>query len=123
MMASTDDSLNKRVGLFFVVNGEMLLHTCSIVKGEKSGVFVNYPESHYDVWEREYSRKYGGIDFDYFPRGRIVFNRKTGEYLLYHDSCIAAEAESLRGRYPERTCTLTLDEHYQCHRCNRNYVM
>jgi len=118
----TERPLKGQVGLFFVVEGKLLLHACDLADGEKCGYFINYPESHNDVWEREYYPKYL-VDFDYFPRGRIIFNRKTGLYLLYHDVCVTVEASGLRGRYPEEECDLVLDEHYQCHQCNRHYVV
>ena len=120
MMAN--DSLEARIGLFFVMNGKLLLHTCPLADGELYGDFINYLESHDAVWRRVYYRKYR-VDFDYFPRGRIIFNRATKLYLLYHDPCIANEAEALRGRFPEGKCVIGLDEHYQCHKCNRGYVV
>ena len=115
------DSLNGFIGLFFVANGELLLHICALPNGEPYGDFINYPESHDTVWQREYYLKYR-VDYDFFPRGRIIYNSMTGVYLLYHDSCAAAEAEALRGRYPERKCVVSLDEHYQCHKCNSDYI-
>lgn len=105
-----------------IVNGELLFHICNVVDGEPYVDFVNYPESHDGVWQREYYQKYR-VDFDYFPRGRIIFNKAKGVYLIYHDPCIATEAEKLRGHYSDGKCEVGLDEHYQCHRCNKNYVL
>jgi hypothetical protein len=116
------DSLNATVGLFFVANGTLLLHKCAISEAEPYGDFLNYPESHDKVWRREHYKQYR-VDFDYFPRGRIVYNRVAGTYSLYHDACITDMAESLVELYPRGKCTAALDEHYQCHICNPDYVM
>ena len=116
-----DGSLDGRVGLFFVVNGLLLLHTCTFEEAESNGDFLNYPDSHDNIWQNNYTHIYQ-VDFDYCPRGRIVYNRVKNHYLLYHDNCIADDAESLQRRYPDGKCTLMLDEHYQCRKCNENYV-
>ena len=85
-------SLEGFVGLFFVTSDGLLLHTCTIENGEPYGDFVNYPESHDAVWQREYLRKYH-VDYDFFPRGRIIFNRVTDVYKLFYDLCANAEAD------------------------------
>ena len=113
-------ALDGYVGLFFIVNGAPLLHKRTLADAEPYGDFINYPESHNDVWQRNYARKYK-VDFDYFPRGRIVYDQKSGIFLLYCDKCVASEAEKLRGCYPKDKCMMVLDEHYQCHKCNMNY--
>lgn len=116
-----NDSLDGLVGIFFINKDELLLHTCKIADGEPYGDFVNYPESHNDVWQREYADKHR-VDFDYFPRGRIVYNKAEDVFLLYYDKCADREAKSIRKRYPKGKCNTALDEHYQCHMCNDNYV-
>ena len=59
-------SLVGRIGLFFVVYGELMLHICDISDGERNGDFINFLDSHDAVWQREYYAKYQ-VDFDYFP--------------------------------------------------------
>jgi hypothetical protein len=119
---SAIESLNGQVGLFFVADGKLLMHKCAVAVCDKYGDFINYPESHDEVWQREYAAKYG-VDFDYYPRGRILYNVRTNKFLIYHDPCIANIAESLRKLYPESQCVTVLDEHYQCHHCNPDYVV
>ena len=121
-MLITSDSLDSHVGLYFVVKGELLLHACTLAEGEHYGDFINFPESHDDVWRQRYYRKYR-VDFDYFPRGRIIYNSVENRYLIYYDKCIRAEAEALAARYPEGKCTIGLDEHYRCRKCSRGYVI
>jgi len=115
-------SLAGHVGLFFVVKGRLLLHICPMDRAERYGDFWIYPRSHDLVWERTYRPTYG-VDFDYFPRGRFAFDSARGAYRLYHDRCIRREAEELARRFPGHPVELSLDEHYQCHACNSDYVL
>lgn len=121
-MTNLPDKLENRVGLFFVVNEELLLHSCTLEEAELYGIFANYPLSHDKVWRTKYQRKFG-VDFDYFPRGRIVYNKEKQLYLLYYDSCIEEEAKQMQKLFPEGRCILSRDEHYQCHSCNHGYVI
>ena len=70
-------SFDGNAGLFFVVDGEWLLHMRALEEAEPYGDFHGYPENHDDVWQREYAHKYQ-VDFDYFPRGRIVSTCVSG---------------------------------------------
>jgi hypothetical protein len=119
-MLNIPDSLEGRVGLFFVAD-TLLLYVCALEQAETYGDFLIFPGSHAELWEREHQSSYG-VDYDFYPRGRFAFNTKRGVYLLYHDRCIARAAKELRGRFPEGTCRLALDEHYQCAACNPRYV-
>jgi hypothetical protein len=104
-----DHSLTGQVGIFFVAEDGLLLHTCAISDGEPYGDFVSFPESHDAVWQQEYACRYG-VDFDFYPRGRVICDRKKGIYKLFYDPCAVVEAEGLRLRHPEGPCELHLDE-------------
>ena len=110
------------VGIFFVVNNRLLLHSCSLEEAEKYGDFLNYPKSHMDIWEEFYYKKYR-VDFDFYPRGRIIYNIKEQTYYIYYDKCIEKDIENL-GIIPEnQNVKLQKDFHYQCHKCNPNYIV
>lgn len=108
------------VNLFFVVNNKFLIHECENEKAEKYGDFLNYPLSHMDVWEKYYSSKYR-VDFDYFPRGRVVYNVKEECYYIYHDKCIK-NLDELLEKYKNDNYKICTDFHYQCKNCNKNYI-
>lgn len=108
--------------LFFCAEGMLLFHGCSLAEGEKYGDFLNYPRSHYDVWDERYFEKYG-VDFDYFPRGRVVYRKTDDTYLIYYDKCMEADAEEVIRLYEGRNVETGYDEHYQCHMCNSDYVL
>lgn len=109
------------VNIFFKVNNEFLIHKSENGQADKYGDFLNYPKSHMEIWDEFYYDKYH-VDFDFFPRGRVVYNLKEDCYYIYHDKCITDLSEILNdyenGKY--KICT---DYHYQCHKCNQDYVI
>ena len=108
--------------LFFCVNGELLFHGCSLDEAESYGIFLNCPHSHYDIWNIYYESKYD-VEFDYFPRGRVVYRGSDDTYLIYYDKCMEPYIDSVTIKYAGKKIELGYDEHYQCHICNNNYAM
>ncbi len=110
--------MNKTVGVFFIVNGKTLLHTCGHDQAEVYGMFLNYPLSHDEVWRKEHRKQYA-VDFDYYPRGRILYDMEHNITRIFHDRCIENEAINIASDY--EFVELLLDEHYQCHQCHAKY--
>ncbi|MDO4488151.1 MAG: hypothetical protein Q4B67_03590 [Eubacteriales bacterium] len=112
------------VGLFFYVKGRLLFHGCSLSEAEKYGNNLIYPGGHFDIWERNYYKKYH-VDYDYYPRGRVVYRIKDETFVVYGDRCIDKELREFFNGYaqnnPEHRYVFEHDEHYQCHSCNRDY--
>ena len=117
-----DKRVEMGVGLFFFVNGKFLIHKCSLNKAEEYGDFIVYPNSHYEIWDKYYFENYG-VDFDYFPRGRVVYRKKDDTYIIYYDNCIGDKIKRIKEIYSGKNTLLELDEHYQCHMCNEDYVL
>lgn len=113
-----------RVGLFFYVNENLLLDFVEIDKAIEYGDCLIGATSHYDIWENQYFYKLHR-SYDYYPRGRVVYNKKENLYIIYADKCIdekgimlillAFEIENENVRI-DRT-----DEHYVCSKCNKEY--
>jgi len=112
--------MDGRVGLFFVVDGQILLYSCPLDEAVRYGEFLDYPFSHDAVWRRALRGKYG-VDFDYYPRGRIIYNMPAHRYTVYHDRCCQLAARLIVRDYPKGIADSAHDEHYQCHRCNPRY--
>ena len=111
------------VGLFFVVNDALLLHKCTLAEAERNGDFLNHNESHYFVWQQDYARKYR-VDFDYFPRGRVIYNSRDKRFIVYVDRCLGnVEVERVLAAFElvRNNSEVAFDEHYQCHLCNKDY--
>ena len=47
--------------------------------------FIDYPYSHFDMWEKLSKNRFIGADFATYPRGRLLFDVKQGKYLLYSE--------------------------------------
>ena len=112
----------KQVGLFFYVNGKFLLHYCDLKDAENYGNFLIYSDSHFDIWEKYYYSKFH-VDFDFFPRGRIAYHKSNNTFLIYYDKCIKHNIDEILNKYIGCNTELSLDEHYQCHKCNKNYIL
>lgn len=121
-MNGIPNSFDNKVGLFFIVNNEFLFHGCLLNEAEPYGDFLNYTFSHDEIWMMHYQKKYH-VDFDYYPRGRIVYNKAKQHYIIYYDVCIENEAIDMQGRFTDNICQISRDEHYQCHKCYTEYVI
>lgn len=109
------------VNIFFKINNKFLIHECKNEESDKYGDFLNYPKSHMEVWDELYYQKYH-VDFDFFSRGRVVYNEKEECYYIYHDKCITDLTEILKN-YQNEKYKICTDYHYQCHKCNKNYII
>ena len=110
-----------QVGIFFLARGKLLLHTCTFDEASSYGDFLNYPFSHDDVWTKHYQARYK-VDFDYWPRGRIIYNTKTGAYTVFYDRCMEDSVFIIAQSLKSQNISLRQDEHYQCHTCNPYYA-
>lgn len=113
--------LQNRVGMFFCVKGKLLLYTCTFDEAVPYGDFLNYPLSHDAIWSK-YHQKENCVDFDYWPRGRLIYNRTENRFLLYYDTCAELQARELMKMFDDANVSLERDEHYQCHGCNPAYA-
>lgn len=110
------------VNLFFKVKDNFLIHECSNLEALKYGDFLNYPVSHFDIWNKYYKKRFM-TDFDYYPRGRVIYNIKDKCYYIYHDKCInEKELKIIVDKYKDKNYKILLDSHYSCHRCNKDYI-
>lgn len=109
------------VCLFFYINDHFLFHSCPLEKAETYGDYLIYPESHFDIWVKHYEKHYQ-VDFDFYPRGRVIYRKSDQTYRIYYDRCIGDEIFILIDAYYGGNVTLEYDEHYQCYRCNKEYT-
>lgn len=113
------------VGIYFVVNKKLLYEFIDIEGAEKFGDFKVYSGSYYNVWTKKYERIYKK-SFDYFPRGRVVYNFISDEFILYADKCIIDEIinniKLIFGLTETDVVIRETDSHYVCHECNEDYI-
>lgn len=108
-----------KVGAFFIVNGDILSNEVDVRDGESYGDFVNY-SSHWDLWRaaQRYYPALKNIEYDTFPRGRVVYNSKTRKYIIYIDPKLNNEIDIdlIADRFDLRAGSYVIDdsdEHYQ----------
>ena len=96
-------------------------------QGESYGDAIDY-SGHYDYWQTCKPQNQTGIlfkshDYDYFPRGRVVYFKRSNSHRLYADRCITkADIEKVVALFILSDYRLDRDEHYQCASCNLEYI-
>lgn len=125
---------NMQVGLFFYItdkhiDGKFAFYGCRLIKAESYGDFFVYPKGHDEIWNKVV--KYlnfnqnikQDVDYDYYPRGRVVYRKSDDTFVIYYDKCLEKEIHRLTDVYKGQKVLLSLDEHYCCHECNPMYVI
>ena len=116
-----------KVGNFFVVNGELVFNAVPLEQGELYGDTVGF-SGHYDYCEALAPKNptehlFKSHAYDYFPRGRVFYFKKSSSFKLYADRCMRkADIEKVAAAFQLPACWLARDEHYQCAGCNSEYI-
>ncbi len=115
--------MKNMICLYFYVNGKFLVHGCSLEQAENYGDCLTYPESHFNIWIKNYEDKYG-VEFDWFPRGRVVYRKSTDTFEILYDKCISEQIGEFAKEYydNDKNVIFNLDDHYVCHMCNPDYI-
>jgi len=115
----------EKVGLYFYVNGDVIMEAVPIDEGIMYGELITFEKSHFDVWEESYIDVYHH-EYDYFPRGRVVYKQRDNQFILYIDNCIdiAGKNKILKmfGIDNKEVVLVDDDFHYVCHECNEFYM-
>lgn len=108
-----------KVGAFFMVNGDILSNDIDVRDGDEYGNFVNY-SSHWDLWRaaQKYYPELRKIEYDTFPRGRVVFDKVNNKYIIYLDPKLnnPIDIEIITIQYNLKNGSYIVndkDEHYQ----------
>jgi hypothetical protein len=117
-----------RIGIFFVVDGVLISDSLPVAKGQRYGDHIEHG-AHYDYWlnlvpTTSAETAFKSHAYDYYPRGRAVYDAKHHQVKLYVDHCIdAAALATIRSslELPGDT-RISHDEHYQCHHCNQMFM-
>jgi hypothetical protein len=122
------------VGIFWAVEtgpGEARLLTagCSLESAEPYGDFLTFPDGHYEVWARWRIAKESApvlrvvattFEYEDWPRGRIVFERSKGHFIIYADRKLMRPETiaQIQKRFSISTEQMTVqtDFHYQSNR-------
>lgn len=117
----------EQVGIFFIVNGEVIAATAPLTQGEHYGDTIGFG-GHYDFWLALVPKKptellFKNHAYDYYPRGRVVYFQKSRSVRLYADRCInKIDIANIVATFQLSAYRLARDEHYQCAKCNTEYL-
>ncbi len=123
------DLSQTKVGIFYVVNGDLLFNAVPLEQGEPYGDTVGF-SAHIDYWEALAPRTpteklFKSHPYDYYPRGRVVYFKDINGLRLYADRCITeADIKNIVTTFqlPSGRVARMRDQHYQCAKCNAGYV-
>ena len=124
------ESRSPNVGPFYVIDGVVYSDADDIRDVDVSPAgFRDSNNGHYDYWRslQRYYPEYRNVDYDYYPRGRVVYSTKDDKYYLYADKCILNSQKLIDAieeelNLPYDKVVVGEDEHYQCHECNEDYA-
>jgi hypothetical protein len=125
----TDEHHKLMVGIFWRVDSVIIVDAVSQEKAEPYGDAIQY-SGHYDFHEAfvpdtKHDYRFKVHDYDYYPRGRVVFFPNKNRFVLYADSCLTSDdiqmVISLFG-LDGQVVQVAEDEHYRCAACNKAYM-
>lgn len=98
----TGDIVTGSVGIFWGIpepggSWIILVDAASLANAEPYGDFLTHPRGHYEVWTQWQKTRTAPVtnrfilqaiadhEYEFFPRGRIVYNTATRGFILYAD--------------------------------------
>src|SRR5215469_3390366 len=84
-----------RLGIFWLVDGKLLIDSAPLGECEKYGDHLNYPKGHNRVWE--YWQQIGKApvqsEYEEYARGRVMCDKGAKQFSLFADKCILARKD------------------------------
>lgn len=118
------------VGIIFVYEGRLLLDTTPLTEAEdfndnKNLHFKAHARGHDAFWRQlqRFELVPKDVEYDAVPRGRVVFDVKTGKFNIFLDKCIMKDQrmvdkiENEMNLPSSKTNPPVLDSHYKCPGC------
>ena len=113
-----------RVGIFWLVKGELIFDSSPLDEAESYGEHLTHPRSHIDVWNQ--FQQVGKVpresEYEEYPRGRVMHHPASGEFTILADKCITDRKELVSEikktfHLPMRKTKIGSDPHYRCFTC------
>jgi len=112
-----------RLGIFWLVDGKLLIDSTPLSECEQYGDHLNYPGSHVHVWKRwqQVGKAPAESEYEEYPRGRVMCDIKLKKFTLLADRCILTRkeliAEIKKALCLPKQTSLGTDPHYRCFHC------
>ena len=112
-----------RLGIFWLVNGKLLIDSAPLSECEKYADHLNYAGSHIRVWEHWQQIGKAPVESEYeeYARGRVMCDMKSKSFTLLADRCILKRKDLIAAIKKElclpKQTSLGTDPHYRCSTC------
>ena len=122
-MAKKNSDRAPHLGIFWLVNGKLVLDGSPLSEAELYGDRMTHPRSHVEVWEHYQGAGKVSIDMEYEkePRGRVTFDRTSATFTMLADKCILKRKNLVANIKTElnlpKSTRLSSDSHYRCFTC------
>jgi hypothetical protein len=126
MTRATKPKAEPHVAIFWLFQGKVLIDSTPVSTGEPYGDCIGHPTSHIRYWAK--LQQTGAVppetEYEEPPRGRVAFDKRTGQFLLMADKCIRERKDVLRKiilalGLPSDKTFISDDPHYRCAVCLR----
>jgi hypothetical protein len=111
------------LGIFWLLDGSLITDCAPLSEAEAYGDHLTHSRGHVDVWEQWQRTGMVPADVPYEepPRGRVMFNRNTNEFVLLADRCVLKNTRAVIEiktlfHLPNKV-TVDTDPHYRCNVC------
>lgn len=115
-----------QVGIFWLVNGKLVMDSTALSLAEEYGTFKVHPGDHCSVWEK---LKRGGaapaeVEYEECPRGRVMYDTTARRFQLLADKCILKDKGVVSEiiammKLLRKNTDIGTDSHYRCFHCLR----
>jgi hypothetical protein len=112
-----------QLGVFWLVNGKLIIDSSLQSESEPYGDHLTHPRSHIRVWAklRRSGRVPRGSEYDEYPRGRVMHHPASGEFTIFADRCILKRrsliAQIKKALHLSKKVKTGTDPHYRCPLC------
>jgi hypothetical protein len=111
------------LGIFWLVNGKLILDSSPLSEAEPYGDHMTHPQSHDNVWAKfeRSGRVPRGSEYEEYPRGRVMLDKTDESFTILADNCLLKRKGTIAQikralRLPNKV-KLDTDSHYRCPRC------
>lgn len=108
-----------RLGIFWIIDGEVVAFSVTRDRAEHIGGFGNYPHGHAQLWPlvQRGIPALAKVEYDELPRGRVTFDARTQMFNLWMPSALVRQSEvvcRVRSQFdlPELRTLVGADAHY-----------
>ena len=113
------------IGIFYVIGKELYWEGDHMSEVKAINGIRDYPREHSKYWNLSIQRilpEMKKYDYQYYPRGRVIYNDETKKFEVYCDKCIKSDPNMQREingemNIPYTTVYYTDGAHYKCHNC------